>query len=129
MAQEDITIKLPGSGGEAVIRGFVKNKDRKAIKRLSLLGTEVSPDDIKDDVVKVKLKAENMVEVSSEQVRRLLISYDGDTENPYEAMLESKFEEDMDAVEEAAQDVFGKGGDDKAHAKKLRNGAKTTNES
>jgi hypothetical protein len=122
MAQENIIVKLPKSKSEnatAVIRGFVKNKDRKAIRRASLIGTEIDPKDIgEDDKVNIKLKAENMGGVVDEQVKRLLISYEGNTEDPYEALLESEYEEDMTAVEEAVQKVFNAGGDAKATAKK-----------
>lgn len=129
MPQAPITIQLPGSGGEAILRSFVKNKDRKAIQRLSLAGTEISQEDIKDDKAQVKLQAQNMVDVTSEQVKRLLISYDGNTEDPYRAMEESEYEEDMDAVETAAQKIFDRGGDAEATAKKSKTGANATSES
>lgn len=122
MAQAPITIKLPSSTPEeekvAVIRSFVKNKDRKAIQRISLEGTELSPEDVKDDQVTVKLRGENMIKVTEEQVRRLLISYEGDANTPYETMMDSEHEEDMDAVEKAVQKVFGEGGDAEANSKK-----------
>lgn len=129
MAQAPITIQLPGSKGEAVIRAFVKNKDRKAIQRISLEGTELSPEDVKDDQVTVKLRGENMIRVTEEQVRRLLISYDGDSDTPYDTMMDSEFEEDMEAVEKEVQKVFGEGGDANANAKKSKSSAKPTTES
>lgn len=126
MAQSPITVKLPGCGGEAVIRGFVKNKDRKAIQRISLEGTEVSPEDVKDDKVTLKLRGENMLRVNEEQVRRLLISYNGDADTPYDTMMDSEYEEDMEAVEQAVQKVFGEGGDADANAKKSKSSASST---
>lgn len=127
MAQENITIKLPKSTAEnptAIIRGFVKNKDRKAIRRASLMGTEIDPKDIdENDKINIKLKAENMGDVTDEQVKRLLISYEGITENPFDALLESEYEDDMNAVEAAVQKVFNKGGDAEAVAKKSKAGA------
>jgi hypothetical protein len=126
MAQAPVTIKLPGCGGEAVLRSFVKNKDRKAIRRIALKGTEVAPEDLdglEEGKVKIKMAGENMVAVTTEQVRRLLISYDGVSENPYDAMLDSEYEEDMEAVEAAAQRIFEKGGDAKAAEKKSKDGA------
>lgn len=133
MAQAPITIELPGSTEdnkrEAVVRSFVKNKDRKAIQRISLKDTEIDPEEVKDDQVRVKMRAENMVDVTSEQVRRLLISYLGNTDDPYEALLESEHEEDMDAVEEAVQKIFDKGGDADANAKKSKKSASNTRES
>jgi hypothetical protein len=121
MAQANITINLPKSTADdktAIIRGFVKNKDRKAVRRASLADTEIDPSEMKGEEVTIKLKAANMAGVTDTQVQCLLISYEGNTENPFEAMMDSEFEEDMEAVEAAVQKLFDKGGDAKATAKK-----------
>ncbi len=128
MAQAPITIQLP-SGGEAILRSFVKNKDRKAIQRLSLQGTELSPEDVQDDKVTVKLRGENMIAVTEEQVRRLLISYRGITDNPYDALMDSESEEDLEIIEKKAQEIFGEGGDAEANAKKSKNSVSSTTDS
>lgn len=107
MAQENITIKLPGSKTEAVIRSFVKNKDRKNVQRALMAGKEMGQNDNPEEIT---IPAENLTDMVEAQVRALLISVDGNTDDPYEVLMESEFEEDLTAVEEAVQKVFDKGG-------------------
>lgn len=111
MAQENITVKLPGSKGIAVIRGFVKNKDRKAVQRVLVGNKEFGEG---DDVETVKVPASNLFDSVEVQVKALLLSVtdkDGNmAEDPYEWLLDSKYEDDMTAVEAAVQKVFGNGG-------------------
>ena len=107
MAQENITIKLPGSKGEAVIRSFVKNKDRKRVQRALMAGKEMREGDNPENITIPGSSLTDMVEA---QVRSLLISVDGVTDDPYEVLMESVHEQDLIAVEEAVQKVFDKGG-------------------
>ena len=120
MAQENQIIDLPGSGGKAEIRSFVKNKDRKAVQRV-LVGSKEFGEN--DDTSKIKVPASNLFDSVEVQVRALLISlrdkdnnlFEGD---PYDVLLESEYSEDLDAVEAAVQKIFGNGNDKDAAEKK-----------
>ncbi len=107
MAQENTTIKLPKSGVDAVIRSFVKNKDRKAVQRALMAGKEMGQN---DDPENITIPASNLTNMVEAQVRALLIAVDGDTNDPYNILMESEHEEDLAAVEEAVQKIFDKGG-------------------
>lgn len=119
MAQENTIIDLPGSGGKAEIRSFVKNKDRKAVQRVLVGNKEFGEG---DDTSQIKVPASNLFDSVEIQVRALLISVrdkEGNQhEDPYEALLESEYSEDLDAVEAAVQKVFGSGNDKDAAEKK-----------
>lgn len=128
MAQENVTVKL-STGGEAVLRGFVRIKDRRAVRRALFEGQTVSvSDDEMDESIEMSLA--NAMDVTDLKVERLLISFDGETEEPFEALMNSTSEEDYMAIQKAASTIFG---DDKAvqeaKRKKASAGGKTTNES
>ncbi len=111
MAQENITVELPGCGGEAVIRSYIKNKDRKAISRMVFAGKEFKQSELveaskKGEDIELTIPGVNLGSVTNEQTRRLLISYDGNTKEPYEEMMESEYKEDMDVVENVVRAVF-----------------------
>lgn len=126
MAQEDITVKLPGSGGEAIIRPFVKNKDRRAIRRAAIARKEFKQEELEaagdsEGNMTFTLKGDDLIDVMDIQIKCLLLSYDGNTDDPFSAMSESEYEEDMTAVEEAVKKVFDKG-DAKTSGKKSKAG-------
>lgn len=126
MAQENITIKLPGSGGEATIRPFVKNKDRRAIRRAAIAKKEFKQEELEaagdsDGNMTFTLKGDDLIDVMDIQLKCLLLSYEGNTEDPFGAMSDSQYEEDMSAVEDAVKKVFDMG-DKKNSEKKSKAG-------
>jgi len=130
MAQENITVKLPGCGGEAIIRPFVKNKDRRAIRRAVMASKEFSQQELEaagddDGNMSFTIKGNDLNDVMDVKVKCLLLSYDGNTDDPFNAMNESEYEEDMNAVEEAIKTVFDKE-DEKNSEKKSKAGKQPT---
>lgn len=126
MAQENITVKLPGSGGEAIIRPFVKNKDRRAIRRAVIASKEFSQKELEaaednNGDMTFTIKGDDLNDVMDVKIKCLLLSYEGNTDDPFGAMDESQYEQDMNAVEEAVKNVFDKE-DDKNSAKKSKAG-------
>lgn len=120
MAQVPIEVKLPGCDGVAHIRSFVKNKERKAVQRALVSNSEFDPNTIEDkgEEVSFNIKAVDAVSNIDIKTKFLLLDYNGNSENPYEEMMESEFEEDMDAVETAVARVFDKNKSKEAVAKK-----------
>lgn len=129
MAQENITVKLPGSGGVAEIRSYVKNKDRRAIRRAALASKEFDQKEMeanKDGEVSFKIKGDSLTDILDLQIKCLLVAYDGNTEDPFAALEDSEYEEDMEAVENAVKAVFDKGSSEGAEKKSTAGKATTT---
>lgn len=111
MSRENITVQLLGCGGIAEIRSFIKNRDRKAVQRAMLASKEYKQSDLKASEggsIELTIAGSDLVDITGEQTRCLLVSFNGIVDNPYEAMLDSECEEDMLAVETAASEVFNK---------------------
>lgn len=107
MDRENIVLHLPKSGVEAVIRSFVKNRDRKAVQRALMAGKELHQD---DDPTKIGIPAENVGKMVEAQCRALLISVGDETVNPYDVLLDSEYSEDLDVVEAEVQKIFDERG-------------------
>ncbi len=122
MAQENITVKLSGDR-TAVIRSFVKNKDRRKIQRAMLAGKEYTSDELEamdngKGEIKMTISREALVGVTEVQIECLLIEYNGNRHDPFEELMDSDSEEDYDLIEKAVVGVFGKAGNQAAAEKK-----------
>ena len=122
MAQENTTIEL-GEGRKAVIRSFVKNKDRRRIQRAMLSGKEYTQEELErmdndKGEIKMTISRESLVGVTEVQVECLLIEYNENRFDPFEELMESDNEDDYDRIEKAVVAVFNKSGNQKAAEKK-----------
>lgn len=122
MAQENITVKLSGDR-TAVIRSFVKNKDRRKIQRAMLAGKEYTSEELEamdsgKGEIKMTISRESLVGVTEVQIECLLLEYNGNTYDPFNELMESDSEEDYDLIEKAVVGVFGKAGNQAAAEKK-----------
>lgn len=122
MAQDNTIIEL-GEGRKAVIRSFVKNKDRRRIQRAMLSGKEYTQEELErmDDgkgEIKMTISRESLVGVTEVQVECLLIEYNENRFNPFEELMESDNEDDYDRIEKAVVEVFNKAGNQKTAEKK-----------
>lgn len=102
--KENKIIKLP-SGGEAIIRGFVTIRDRQKVNAIIFGDKEADEQDVASG--KIKVKFVNLLESVEEQIKLLIISFNGNSENPYEALMECTNEEDYNAVRDAVTELFG----------------------
>lgn len=122
MAQENITVTLSGDR-TAVIRSFVKNKDRRKIQRAMLAGKEYTSEELEamdngKGEIKMTISREALVGVTEVQIECLLIEYNGNRHDPFEELMDSDSEEDYDLIEKAVVGVFGKAGNQAAAEKK-----------
>lgn len=122
MAQENITVKLSGDR-TAVIRSFVKNKDRRKIQRAMLAGKEYTSEELEamgngKGEIKMTISRESLVGVTEVQIECLLLEYNGNTYDPFNELMESDSEEDYDLIEKAIVGVFSKAGNQAAAEKK-----------
>lgn len=122
MAQENITVTLSGDR-TAVIRSFVKNKDRRKIQRAMLSGKEYTSEELEamdngKGEIKMTISREALVGVTEVQIECLLIEYNGNRHDPFEELMDSDSEEDYDLIEKAVVGVFGKAGNQAAAEKK-----------
>lgn len=122
MAQENITVNLSGDR-TAVIRSFVKNKDRRKIQRAMLAGKEYTSEELEamdngKGEIKMTISRESLVGVTEVQIECLLLEYDGNRYDPFNQLMESDSEEDYDLIEKAVVGVFGKAGNQVAAEKK-----------
>ena len=122
MAQENITVSLSGDR-TAVIRSFVKNKDRRKIQRAMLAGKEYTSEELEamdngKGEIKMTISREALVGVTEVQIECLLIEYNGNRHDPFEELMDSDSEEDYDLIEKAVVGVFGKAGNQAAAEKK-----------
>ena len=122
MAQENITVTLSGDR-TAVIRSFVKNKDRRKIQRAMLAGKEYTSEELEamdngKGEIKMTISREALVGVTEVQIECLLIEYNGNRHDPFEELMDSDSEEDYNLIEKAVVGVFGKAGNQAAAEKK-----------
>lgn len=122
MAQENITVTLSGDR-TAVIRSFVKNKDRRKIQRAMLSGKEYTSEELEamdnsKGEIKMTISREALVGVTEVQIECLLIEYNGNRHDPFEELMDSDSEEDYDLIEKAVVGVLGKAGNQAAAEKK-----------
>lgn len=103
MARE-IKIDL-ADGRYAVIRNFLKNRDRARIQRAAFIGKEFKMDDLNQEN-EISLSGEALIAIQEAQMEILLMDYNGERENPFEALMDSEFEEDYSKIMAETGKVF-----------------------
>lgn len=94
-------------GRYAVLRNFLKNRDRSRFQREMLAGKEYSASEFKANM-EIKLVGDALVRAMELQAEILLMDYNGERENPFEALMDSEFEEDYNTILSKAGEIFGK---------------------
>lgn len=130
MAQEPTIVKL-STGGEAVLRSFVKIKDRRAARRALFEGQTITVDTNNASSIdeQVDMALINAIDNIDIKIERLLLSFNGNSDDPFDALMESESEEDYVAIQEAVSKIFGDDEESQdAKEKKGLAGDKTTKE-
>ena len=122
MAQENIIVQLDKER-TAVIRSFIKNKDRRKIQRAMLAGKEYTQEELEamdngKGELKMTISRESLVGVGEVQIECLLLEYNGNSFDPFTELMDSDNENDYDLIEAAVGKIFTKAGDSKASEKK-----------
>ena len=99
-------IKIDLSDGRyAVLRNFLKNRDRSRFQRGMLAGKEYSASELKEDM-EIKLVGDAMIGAMELQAEILLMDYNGERENPFESLMESEYEADYNTIVTKASEIF-----------------------
>ena len=105
MSNREIRIDL-ADGRWAVVRGFIKNRDRSAYNQAVFGSQKVSMSELEAGDGEISLEMGGMVGASDHLIKRLLLDYCGNTENPFEALMDSEFGDDYEIIGKRVQEVF-----------------------
>ena len=103
MSNREVTIEL-NDGRSAVIRGFIRNRDRSMYRRLMLEGQTMSTKEMEasnGDLSRVMGASDKLIE-------KLLLEYCGSREQPFEALMDSEFGDDYETISNKVMEVFGR---------------------
>lgn len=115
--QEVTEITLPKSGAKVGLRAYVRVGDRRKVNKFLMSGIELGQNDNPDSV---KISAERALDAQDLKIKTLLISvqfpsHEGEEaqqpalsgEAAFNALMDLRDEEDIQAVEAKVAEVFG----------------------
>ena len=105
MNNQEIVINLD-NGRNAVIRGVMKNRERLELNKLLASNSNITQEDLQKNGGNINIDVSSALELGEKIVKMLLISYCGNTENPFEALMDSEYGDDYAKISEAVQEVF-----------------------
>ncbi len=102
------SIKIDLADGRyAVVRNFLKNRDRSRIRRAMFAGKEYVAKDLREGF-ELTISGQALTDLVDSQIEIFLVDYCGNTENPFDALMDSEFEEDYEKISQAVQEVVQK---------------------
>lgn len=107
MSNRELFIELK-DGRSAVIRGFIRNRDRSMYRRLMLEGQTMSTKEMEASGGDVDVDLGNVMDASDKLIEKLLLEYCGNREQPFEALMDSEFGDDYETISNKVMEVFGK---------------------
>lgn len=105
MSNREVRIDL-ADGRYAVIRGFIKNRDRSAYNRAVFGDQKVSTGELNENNGDISLEIGGMVGATDHLIKMLLLDYCGNMEDPFEALMDSEFGDDYEMISARVQAVF-----------------------
>lgn len=97
-------------GRYAVVRNFLKNRDRSRIRRAVLSGKEYTSKEFKKGF-EMTVSGAALADLTDSQIEIFLVDYNGNTEDPFDALMDSEFEEDYIKISNAVQNIVQKAGE------------------
>lgn len=107
MSNRELFIELK-DGRNAVIRGFIRNRDRSMYRRLMLEGQTMSTKEMEASDGEVDVDLSRVMGASDKLIEKLLLEYCGSREQPFEALMDSEFGDDYEAISNKVMEVFGR---------------------
>ena len=92
-------------GRYAVIRNFLKNRDRSKIRKAAFANKNYSAGELQQGM-EIEVSGEALIGMQEVQIETLLMDYNGERETPFEALMDSEFEDDFNKITEAVGAVF-----------------------
>ncbi len=99
---DNITVKTPKGGHTVLIRPFMTGRDRVTVRGVMLSSMKISGG--KDEDEKIEFTAETMQQANLKAMEKLILSVDGDTDEPYEKVLDMH-EDDYQAVYDKVSNI------------------------
>ena len=94
-----------GNGRYAVIRNFLRVRDRNKYQKALLSRQKITPESTHGGEIKFVLEGDQMIEAQELATEILLVDYDGTTE-AFDKLMDSEFAEDYEAISKACSEVF-----------------------
>ena len=94
------------NGRYAVIRNFLRVRDRNKYQKALLSRQKITPKSIQGGEMEFVVEGDQMIEVQELATEILLVDYDGTTEGAFDKLMDSEFAEDYEAISKACSEVF-----------------------
>ena len=94
------------NGRYAVIRNFLRVRDRNKYQKALLSRQKITPKSIQGGEMEVVVEGDQMIEAQELATEILLVDYDGTTEGAFDKLMDSEFAEDYEAISKACSEVF-----------------------
>lgn len=105
MSNQEKRIEL-ANGRYAVVRAFIKNRDRDIYNSLVFGGREIHAEGLESSDGGIKLKIGDILNANNRLIEMLLLDYCGDTNAPFEALMDSEFGDDYEIIGKEVQEIF-----------------------
>ena len=94
------------NGRYAVIRNFLRVRDRNKYQKALLSRQKITPKSIQGGEMEFVVEGDQMIEAQELATEILLVDYDGTTEGAFDKLMDSEFAEDYEAISKACSKVF-----------------------
>nr|DAD69466.1 MAG TPA: hypothetical protein [Myoviridae sp. ctqMr7]DAX79382.1 MAG TPA: hypothetical protein [Caudoviricetes sp.] len=94
------------NGRYAVIRNFLRVRDRNKYQKALLSRQKITPKSIQGGEMEFVVEGDQMIEAQELATEILLVDYDGTTEGAFDKLMDSEFAEDYEAISKACSEVF-----------------------
>jgi hypothetical protein len=94
------------NGRYAVIRNFLRVRDRNKYQKALLSRQKITPKSIQGGEMEFVVEGDQMIEAQELATEILLVDYDGTTEGAFDKLMDSEFAKDYEAISKACSEVF-----------------------
>lgn len=103
--KEEVRVELK-NGRYAILRGYIKNRDRSKYRQMIFAGKTIGRKDFQDTNGEISLSMDAIVGSADTLIEMLLLDYCGETKTPFESLMDSVHGDDYDQISEAVQEIF-----------------------
>lgn len=103
--KEEVRVELK-NGRYAVLRGYIKNRDRSKYRQMIFAGKTMRQKDFQNNNDEISLSMDAIVGSVDTIIELLLLDYCGETKIPFDSLMDSVHGDDYDQISEVAQKIF-----------------------
>lgn len=96
------------NGRYAVIRNFLRVRDRNKYQKALLSRQKITPGSIQGGEIEFVVEGDQMIEAQELATEILLVDYDGTTEGAFDKLMDSEFADDYEVISKACSEVFAR---------------------